>query len=214
MFDHASLVRALSLSFPPAVFTVIVYACTTDKFFAIFRAFGNYIHPSLRTTIRVFYVAWTVFLYFGLHTFIVVSCSVPVGEVCSRSPLGSKWCSVSTSLSMLVLLFQIWADRASVPFLGIQSDWLHKGGMSARTARSAPLVVVWMSLVHDDALGPFLLLLLTARRILEPLPRTNKLYGLVLKSAGFCLCVLSLIRQCPKVDRAVAVGSTFSLAIL
>lgn len=214
MFDKSSLIRALSASFPPAVFVVIVYACVTDKFFSIFRAFGNYANPSLRTTMRVLYGFWTIFFYLGLHTFLGVSCSVPVGKVCSHAPLGSKWCSVSSCLSMLVLLAQIWIDRASAPFLGIQSEWLYKGGFAARTARSAPLLVVWMSLIEDDALGPFLLLLLTARRILEPLPRTNKIYGLILKSAGFSLCILSLIHQCPKVDRVVAVGSTFSLALI
>ena len=202
--EISGIVNALHLSFPGCVFSFCAYCLISEKVFAISGFFGNRLYPAIRNMLFSGYVGVTLLLNIGLHVSITSSCWTT--DVCSAKPMRDKWCSVWTSVYLLVAALSAWGDRILGPFLNT-SGRARTNNVHQRFQRAAPICTAWLGLAHGDPVSVLLICLLAANRVRTILGRVADVYADLLRLGIVILCILSINGTCEAVDTTVATAT-------
>lgn len=203
----SEILNAINLSFPGCVVSFSAYCLLSEKAFAISGFFGSRVHPSIRFILLSVYTVTTLVLHLGLHVGIVSSCWTT--DVCSAKPMRGKWCSVWTSVYLVVATLSAWGDRIIGPFLNT-SGRARTNNLRERFQRAAPICTAWLGLAHGDPVAVLLICLLATNRVRTILGKVADVYADLQRLGIVIYCILSLNGTCEAVDATVATAAVLA----
>lgn len=189
----ARVSRLFSLTFPILGVSLLTYIGLGRAVFGLFGVIGRRMPRRLRTALRRCYGVVLALAAASLHASILSTCDL--ADACERSPLHHRQCFFSTSLTLLLSILALFADRVMAPLLVASA----RPGPSFRdrVCHAAVVCAGWLAMGDVEAEGVLLMLVLTGRQVATMVPKPVRVWSVRgLKALVVYYTLLVLTHRC------------------
>jgi hypothetical protein len=204
-----NVLRLYRLSVPPLFLVLACYVLLSEHVFGLAYVIGKRLKPRMRATFRTGYRLGTGAIALGIHIYLLHACGDRDSNVCPPTRYLERHCLAITAVASLFCGLMLIVERWANPLLDLKQPV----GLRARACAAAGLMAAWICIANEQLCGQFLLLLLTAQRVLATFPKLGYYYALALKFYAMIHMTRVLSQRCDGIPK-LSVATVAAMSVL